>query len=240
MDWNFGDIADTVDRAMKPEALAFAHGGRIITWGETAARSNRLARAFLSKAKYGDKVAHYMRNGPAYMETTRACFKARLTHVNINYRYVPDEVAYIVENSDAAVLVYDAAFRDIVREIRPKLPLVTLYVEIGGGADRAEFAEDYEELATTGDGSPLGIRRSGDDMLFLYTGGTTGMPKGVMWPHKELREVQLIGARKTGTAHETLEEIAEAIITNGPSPPYLPSEHGRCHRYADQTFLRCA
>lgn len=224
MDWNFGDVADAVERVIDPKALAFAHGERVISWGETGPRTNRLARAFLKAGvQYGDKVALYMRNQPAYMEASRTCFKARLVHVNINYRYVPDEVAYIVENSDATVLVYDSAFRDTVAQIRTKLPLVKLYVEIGGGAERAPFAADYEELANTGDGSPLGIKRSGDDLLFLYTGGTTGMPKGVMWPHKDLRETQLIAARKAGTAQETLEALAAGILANGPSPPFIPA-----------------
>ena len=223
MDWNFGDILDTVEGAIDPNALAFAHGDYTLSWGEASKRTNRLARAFAAAGvQTGDKVAHYMRNSPAYMQVTNAAFKGRLVPVNINYRYRPDEVHYIVENSDAAVLVYDAAFRETVAEIRSRLPLVKLFVEVGGDG-ASGFAADFEALASAGDGSPLGVKRSGDDMLFLYTGGTTGMPKGVMWPHKELREVQLMGARKTGTALESLEAIVEHIKTVGPSAPFLPA-----------------
>ncbi|MCC6919590.1 MAG: acyl-CoA synthetase [Alphaproteobacteria bacterium] len=225
MDWNFGDILDVIERTVDPNRLALAHGDRTLTWREAGERSNRLARNFAAAGvKVGDKIAHYMRNQPAYMETVRAGFKGRFTHVNINYRYKPDEVAYIIENSDAAVLVYGSEFRDTVTEIRDRLPLVKLYVEVGGGKDKAPFAEDFETLATAGDGSPLDIRRSGDDQLFLYTGGTTGMPKGVIWPHKELREVALMGARKAGlAAPDTIPELIAALTAGPLSTPMLPA-----------------
>ncbi len=220
---NFGDVADAVEAAIDPQALAYAHGDRIIRWGEAAQRSNRLARAFLNAASTGDKVAHYMRNHHAYMETAFASFKARQVHVNINYRYRPAEVAYIIENSDAAIVVYGAEFRDVVAEIRDQLPLVKLWVEVADGAPVADFAQDFETLASEGDGSPLGISRSPDDLFLLYTGGTTGMPKGVMWPQGQLREVQLIGARAEGLVRETLEDVQAAIRTNGPGPAFLPA-----------------
>ena len=224
MDWNFGDMLDAIEATIAPDALALAHGDRTISWGETSKRTNRLARAFQAAGvQPGDKIGHYMRNSPAYMETSHAAFKARMTPVNINFRYKPQEVAYIAENSDSAVLVYSAEFRETVAEIRGSLPLVKLYVEVGDGSPTPDFAVDYETIVSSGDAAPLGIKRSGDDMLFLYTGGTTGMPKGVMWPHKELREVQLMGARKMGTALETMEALTEQIRTVGPAAPFVPA-----------------
>ncbi len=222
---NFGDILDAIETAIDPAALAFAHGDRRISWGEAGPQSNRLARALIGAGlKPGDRVAHYMRNQPAYMQTVRACFKGRFTHVNVNYRYKPEEVAYIVDNSDAVALVYGAEFRDTVAAIRGSLPQVKLYVEVGGGAARAPFAEDFDALNEAGDGSPLGIERSGDDLLFLYTGGTTGMPKGVMWPHKELRETQLNSLRKLGGfVPETLDLLIEALKAAQPAPPIIPA-----------------
>jgi len=225
MGWNFGDILDAVEAAIDPNALAFAHGDRRITWGEAGPQSNKLARALAAAGlKPGDRVAHYMRNQPAYMQTVRACFKGRFTHVNVNYRYKPEEVAYIVDNSDAAALVYGAEFRDTVAEIRSSLPQVKVYIEVGGDADKADFAQDFDALNETGDGSPLGIERSGDDLLFLYTGGTTGMPKGVMWPHGELRETQLNALRKLGGfVPETMELLLEALKEAQPAPPLIPA-----------------
>ena len=223
MDRNFGDLIDAIDAAIDPAAPAYVHGDRVISWGEAGPRSNRLARAFRAAAPTGAKVAHYMRNHHAYMETATACFKGRLTHVNVNYRYRPDEVAYIVDNSDAAIVVYGAEFRDTVAEIRDRLPLVQLWVEVEGDDGRPAFAVDFETLATEGDGAPLGIERSEDDQLFLYTGGTTGMPKGVMWPHSQLREAQLIPGRLDGTALETKEALQAAIRAIGHGPAFLPA-----------------
>src|ERR1700753_4319121 len=108
-----------------------------------------------------------MRNHPAYMETLAACFKARLTHVNVNYRYKADEVHYIFDNSDAQTVVYGSEFRDIISQIRPKLDKVKTFVEVTDGGVPANFADDFEQLAETGDGAPLKIERS-PEALFFY------------------------------------------------------------------------
>jgi acyl-CoA synthetase (AMP-forming)/AMP-acid ligase II len=223
MGWNFGDILDAIGPVLPPEAPAFVHGDRLITWGETIKRSNNLARAFLDAgAVYGDKVAFYMRNRPEYTETVAACYKGRLTHVNVNYRYTPDEVFYIFDNSDATVVVYGSEFQGVIAELRPRLTKVKLFVEVIDGKP-ADFAVRYEDLALRGDGAPLGIERSPDDLLFIYTGGTTGMPKGVMWPHHDLREVALSALRKLGPVPETLDELVAATKLIGPGPRTLPA-----------------
>src|SRR5579875_3695610 len=110
--WNFGDILERVDEVVPPDRIAFAHGPRSQAWGELTRRSNRLARTFLAAgAAPGDKLALYMRNRPEYLESLAAGWKARLTHVNVNYRYTPEEVFYIFDNADAAIVVYGAEFR---------------------------------------------------------------------------------------------------------------------------------
>jgi len=185
--WNYGDILEAVDANTPPERPALIHGERTISWGEFSRRSNNLARAFLERgASEGDKIAFYLRNAPEYSEGIAAAFKARLTHVNVNYRYVDHELIYLLDNSDAAIVVYGAEFAHHVAEIRHQLPGVKLWLEVADGYPGAEDAAHYEDLATSGDGAPLGLERSPDDMLFLYTGGTTGMPKGVMWRHEDL------------------------------------------------------
>src|SRR5690606_4660207 len=127
----------------------------------------------------------YMRNRPEYVETLAACYKARLTHVNVNYRYKPDEVFYIFDNSDAQTVVYGSEFREVIEEIRPRLTKVETFVEVNDGGDVAPFAARYETLATTRCGERLDIKPSPYDMLFIDTGGTTGMPKGVMGTHND-------------------------------------------------------
>lgn len=224
MPWNFGDILDAISPVLPQDALAHVHGERRITWGETTKRSNNLARALIERgAKPGDKVAFYMRNRPEYTELLAACYKARLTHVNVNYRYKPDEVFYIFDNSDAQTVVYGSEFRETIEEIRPRLTKVETFVEVNDGGDIASFAERYEDLATAGGGETLDIKRSPDDMLFIYTGGTTGMPKGVMWTHNDLREVQLSALRRLGPVPETLDALIASIKEAGPAGPMIPA-----------------
>jgi fatty-acyl-CoA synthase len=224
MAWNFGEILDALPRVVPPEAPAFIHGDRVVTWGETTRRSNNLARAMLARgARPGDKVAFYMRNRPEYGEALAACFKGRLTHVNVNYRYKPDEVFYIIDDSDAQTVIYGSEFRDTVLQLKDRLSKVVTFIEVGDEGDRPPFAEPYESLATVGDGAPLGIERSSDDLLFIYTGGTTGMPKGVMWRHDDLREAQLDALRRLGPAPESLEAHLDSIRAVGPGSRTLPA-----------------
>lgn len=224
MAWNFGDILDRIIPVMPQGHLALVHGDREITWQEMGERSNNLGRNLLAGgAKAGDKVGFYMRNRPEYMELLAACFRAQLTHVNVNYRYVADEVHYIFDNSDATIVVYGSEFRDNIEQLRPRLPKVKQWVEVGEESDLQDGIIAYEDLATKGDGSNLDVTRSGSDLLFLYTGGTTGMPKGVMWEHNALRETQTMALRALGEVPETLDALAEKIAEESGGDVYIPA-----------------
>ncbi len=230
IDWNLGDILDAIEPVMPRDAPALIHGDRIVTWPELSARSNNIARALRRRgADTGAKVAFYMRNRTEYGELMAACFKGRLTHVNINYRYRPEEVFYIFDDSDSEVIVYSEEFRDCIVELKDRLEKVHSFVEIGDAADIAPFAIPYETLAQEGDGSALGITRSPDDLLFIYTGGTTGRPKGVMWRHDDMRKAQLDTQRPAGPVPETVEDNVALITLNGPGRRTLsacPLMHG--------------
>ncbi|HEY3800069.1 MAG TPA: acyl-CoA synthetase [Caulobacteraceae bacterium] len=227
MGWNFGDILDAISPATPADKPAFIHGERVITWGEATKATNNLARGLIKRgAQPGDKIAIYMRNRPEYLLALAAGFKARMTHVNVNYRYTPQEVWYIFDNSDAQAVVYASEFRDAVAEIRPQLPKVKTWIEVSGDGKLAPFAEPFERLAEQGNGGPLDIERSGDDQFFIYTGGTTGMPKGVIWTHDDLREITLAAQRRMGPVSETLEELAAATakapgMRTLPAPPLM-------------------
>jgi len=213
------------------EAPAFVHGERVIAWRDAARRMNNIARSLhAAGVKPGDKVAFYMRNGIEYGELTGACFLGRLTHVNVNYRYKPEEVRYIVDNSDATVVCYAHEFRDAVAQIHNQLDKVKVFVEVGPG-DVASFATPYEKLATSGSGAKLGIPRSEHDQVMVYTGGTTGMPKGVMYAQGDLSTTLL--ARifiATGKMPETVGEIVEFVKSAGDMNvrylPACPQMHG--------------
>ena len=119
IDWNLGDILDAIEPAVPEDAPALIHGDRIISWPEMSKRSNNLARNLRAQgAGDGAKIAFYMRNRPEYGELMAACFKGRLTHVNINYRYRPEEVFYIFDDSDSEVIVYSSEFRDCILELK--------------------------------------------------------------------------------------------------------------------------
>ena len=186
--WNYGDIYDAMATAVEPAAPCLIQGDRVLTWADFTRRSNNLARGLADRGiEVGDKVAFYLRNHPAYMELLGACFKGRFTHVNVNYRYVDEELYYIFDNSDSRVVLYGQEFADHIAALKPRLPKVALWLEVSDdGSLQLDGSEAFEVLAETGDGAPVASERSPDDMLFIYTGGTTGMPKGVMWALEDL------------------------------------------------------
>ena len=229
--WNFGDLLDDNGAHLGADNPAMIHGDRIVSWPDMTARSNNVARWLLEHgATMGDKVGFYMRNQPEYVEGLAASFKGRLTHVNVNYRYLDDELVYIIDNSDSTVVLFDIEFRDNVIRVKDRLPSVKIWVEVGGGSDTPVFALAYETLATSGDGDPLEIERSPDDLMFLYTGGTTGMPKGVMWSHQIWRDANLDGLRRIYGSAPTNWEDHRAFVNEvgqfGRQLPACPLMHG--------------
>jgi 3-oxocholest-4-en-26-oate---CoA ligase len=231
MAWNYGDMLDALGGVVPADRPALVHGERVITWSEYTRRTNNLAQRFLNRGlQAGDKVAFYMRNHPAYLETLGACFKARLVHANVNYRYVDDELHYIIDNSDSRIVVFESVFADHVRKLRARLPNVVTWVEVCDGEPTVEFAVSYEQMADSGDGASLGIERSEDDLLFLYTGGTTGMPKGVMWGHIDLWQAG--GAGRSPLGGEPPADVAAHVANVAAAPaapctlPCCPLMHG--------------
>jgi len=222
--WNYGDILDAVETVVPGERPALIHGDRLIDWRSFSRRTNNLAAALLAHgALPGEKIAFYMRNCPEYSESIAAGFKARLTHVNVNYRYVDNELTYLLDNADATVVIYAAEFAPRVASIRGSLPKVRLWIEVADGEPGAPDALSYDTLVETGTGAPLALARAPDDMLFLYTGGTTGMPKGVMWRHDDLWGVTGAGGNpRLGVP--LAPDLATYIerVRNDPAPVNLP------------------
>jgi acyl-CoA synthetase (AMP-forming)/AMP-acid ligase II len=187
--WTFADIWENVAEAL-PESPALVHGAVRRSWSAFDLRADSLAR-FLLDAGCGhqEKVAFYLYNGPEYMETFAACSKASLVHVNTNYRYADDELVYLWTDADVVCVVFHGVFAPTIERLRARVPRVHtwLWVDDGSG-DRPSWAVSYEEAVSAPvAGHVRGPRgRSGDDLVLLYTGGTTGLPKGVMWRQGDL------------------------------------------------------
>ena len=207
--FSFGQILSALGGSLG-EAPALIHGDEVVDWASFNRRTNALANAFLAAgAQPGDRVAHLMRNSPAYLLTTGAAFKARMVHVNVNYRYTGEELAYILDNSDSSVVVFDAEFADVLSTLRPRLPGVKLWLQVGGTPPA--WAQGFDAVSN-GPSEPVQLEHSGDDMLFIYTGGTTGMPKGVMWDQSALWTLLGAGAPLPGeAAPATLEAHVAAV-----------------------------
>jgi fatty-acyl-CoA synthase len=189
--WNLGDIFDALGDTVASGHPALLHEDRVVTWAQLTARSNNIAQSLINRgAQPQDKVAFYLVNCPEYVELSVACLKARLVHVNVNFRYLEDELHYIFDNSDAKFVFYSSQFADRLAAIKARCTKATHFIEVNENADSSviknDFAENYESLASIGDGAKLSITRSPEDMVFIYTGGTTGMPKGVMWEQGNL------------------------------------------------------
>ena len=186
--WNFATMweiaADT--HADDP---AIVQGSREVTWGEFDRRADGIARTLLDRgATAQDKVAQYLYNCPEYLESVFASFKAGLVPVNTNYRYADDELVYLWDNCDAVCVVFHGAFADHIDHIRDRVPKVSTWLWVDDGTGPCPpWAIPYESAAATATERvvpPWG--RGDDDILLMYTGGTTGMPKGVMWRQDSL------------------------------------------------------
>lgn len=187
--WTYAAIWESI-AAAQPDADAFIQGDEHLSWAEFDRQGDALA-AYLVEAGLGRHatVAAYMPNRPEYMTTYNAAIKAALTPININYRYTSGELEYLIDNSDAEAVVFDARYAGTIEEVRGSLDRVKCWIAVGADSDCPDWAVRWEDaIAKTPDARPFEAPwgRSNDDMLMIYTGGTTGMPKGVMWRLSDL------------------------------------------------------
>ena len=180
--WCYADVWETIAGCV-PDRLALVHGDRRHTWRDFERRAAGVATSLVDAgAGHQDKVACYLYNGPEYLEVVLAAFKAGLVPVNTNYRYRDDELVYLWDNADAVAVAFHGCFAEWIAGLRERLSKVRTWLWVDDGSEPCPtWALPYEQAAaaTGGCGTPWG--RSGDDVLMIYTGGTTGLPKGVMW-----------------------------------------------------------
>ena len=189
---HFGSIWEAVADAV-PHQAAVVQGARRVNWRDYELRSARLATALLDAGVQAhSKVGMYLYNSPEYAETNFAAIKIRAIPINVNYRYLDDELCYLLDNADVEALVYHSSLADRVERVRARLPKLRLLVEVGDGpaADGTKSLDKavaYEDIQATNEPAPR-IEPHGDELYIFYTGGTTGLPKGVMYPVRDFTE----------------------------------------------------
>ena len=222
--WNFADLWEAVADVL-PDATAQVQGKRRYSWSETDERANGVAQWLLDLgAAQQDKVVQYLYNCPEYMESMWAVYKAGLVPVNTNYRYGPEELVYLWDNADAVAGIFHGVFADTIEALRSRIPRIRAWLWVDDGSGPCpDWATPYEEVAGS---HPARVEpawgRSGDDLYMLYTGGTTGMPKGVMWRQDDLFHLLNAGAMRRLPEDGGL-EAARTELANGPGVVGLPA-----------------
>jgi 3-oxocholest-4-en-26-oate---CoA ligase len=223
MQENFATLLEVVAENARSE-VAVVQGRRRRTWSDLEHRAARLAGALASAGvAQGDRVAVGLYNGVEYLETVFAAMKLRATPVNINYRYRERELLHVLESSAASAMVFDATLEARIAAISGALPQLATFVRLGSNERAGVEAIDYDQAVVTTPPAPRSHR--GDDEWLLYTGGTTGPPKGVRAPHSWLFVVAM------GGGYRLLEE---------PAPRDLADLAARTRAIAERgAALRC-
>lgn len=206
MSWSLADLLEGhADRF--PERLAVATDRRELTFGELDERATRLANHWRSLGvKRDDHVGLYLYNRPEYLEAMLAAFKLRAVPINLNYRYVATELRYLVENAELVGIVYEPELSSVVDEALAGTARAPFRMEVGPAYEAALRAASPERNFPP---------RSGDDRFVVYTGGTTGMPRGVEWRHEDLFYAGLQGGNPGGEAFGSPEALWEQVTRNG-------------------------
>ena len=231
MPYNLAQVNEAV-AAANPDREAIIAGDRTITYREFTATTRRVAHALAARG-FGahreradlaghesgqDHLALYLHNGPEYLEAMVGAFKARVAPFNVNYRYVAEELRYLLADAGARGIVVHDAFAPTLAEVLPELPGIELIVQVPDdtGHDLLPGAVRWADLLAEGDDEPVDLAWSPDDLYILYTGGTTGMPKGVLWRQHDIF-IGAMGGRPFGQAEAfpSLDAIVEASVNGG-------------------------
>jgi acyl-CoA synthetase (AMP-forming)/AMP-acid ligase II len=231
MAFNLAQVHEAVS-AVNPDRPAIIWGDRRWTYAELTDRTRRFANALLARGigvqrerdglagheSGQDHVALYLHNGNEYLEAMLGSFKARAAPFNVNYRYVAEELQYLLDNAQSKVVVFHSTFAPVLAEVLPDLPCVELLVQVpdDSGNELLPGAIAYEDLLAGSSAERPDVEWSPDDLYILYTGGTTGMPKGVLWRQHDIF-IAAMGGRPFGQAEAfaDLESVVETSKNGG-------------------------
>ncbi|BBZ38919.1 acyl-CoA synthetase [Mycobacterium conspicuum] len=250
MEFNLAQIFAAV-AAANPDRDCIVFGDRRFSFAQTDERARRFARALhtwglgarrersqLAPHESGQShLALYLANCNEYLEGMLGAYKARVAPFNVNYRYVAEELVYLLGNAGADAVAYHARFAPTLAQALEKLPPMRLiHVDDGSGNEPLPGAVRFEELLASVSDEPLDLALSPDDLYVLYTGGTTGMPKAVLWRQHDIY-MNTMGGRMTGEMVGSLEEIVERSLPPGPgSMTVAPLMHGAAQWAAFMTL----
>jgi acyl-CoA synthetase (AMP-forming)/AMP-acid ligase II len=245
MEFNLAELSESIAAAI-PEREMMVWRDRRLTYGQVALRSRRLAnylrgrglgvrreRADLSGWESGqDHVALYLYNCPEYIEGMLGAWKSRSAPFNVNYRYVDEELVYLLRDAKARGIVYHACFAPTLARIRAELSELEVLVQVSDSSEEALLpgAIEYEAALASASAARPDVQWSPDDLYILYTGGTTGMPKGVLWRQADIFIAALGGRGPGGVEVESQDELIARVRGGGtktmPTPPLM---HGAAH-----------
>jgi len=228
VEFNLADMLEDVVDYVQDRPALYAEGRRL-SFKEFDERANRLAHHFTSVGiGPGDHVGCHMMNGTEYLETMYALFKIRAVPVNVNFRYVEEELRYLYNDADLVGVVFDTEFADRIATVLPKAPKVRVLLHVGEG-EGVDGSVPYEGALASQPGTREGFPiRSADDLFIIYTGGTTGMPKGVMWRQEDLFFAGMGGGYPAGEPLAKPSDAGSRALANSPmvSFPAPPLMHG--------------
>ena len=250
--FNLAEIHEAI-AAIDPGRDCIVRGDRRFTWGDVTERTRRLAnhlvaaglgchteRAGLAGWESGqDQLALYLHNGNEYLEGMLGGYKARCAPFNVNYRYVEEELLYLLDDAHATAIVYHAEFAPRLAAIRDRLPELRILIQVADASGNAllDGAVDYEDALAAASPERPDEALSGDDLYILYTGGTTGMPKGVLWRQHDIFMAALLPLSFVAKPPETVDDIVAQAGFAGmrmlAAPPFM---HGAAHWMAFLTW----